>query len=166
MLVHTPILCTWNLMLFLDVTLFIDNLVLPSVWLHNNQAFKCVSALFFFSPAVVAVALFFSLVGGHTYKVWISAVVRNKDGERRRRGPQAFWWKGVRGIWSVERERVFCQSSVAEQVWLGASLGTVPTRRQCVASPADNSRERRTDKQERGWESVFLWGCLELTGRF
>ncbi len=60
---------------------------------------------------------------------------------------------------------MFCQSSVAEQVWLCASLGTVPTRRQCVASTDCNAAgDAQTSKREAG--GVFLWGCLELTGRF
>lgn len=36
---------------------------------------------FIFSPAVVVVELLLSLVGEHLFKVWISAVVQNKDGE-------------------------------------------------------------------------------------
>lgn len=109
--------------------------------------------------------IFFSLVGGHTFKVWISAAVQNKDREMRRRGPQALWWKDVWGIWSVEREQAFCQSGVAEQVWLSASLGTVPTRRQCVAS-TDCSTVRGMLRQARErLGDCVCGGCLRLTGR-
>ncbi len=129
--------------------------------------------LYLFPGSSSGSIIFLWLVGGHTFKVWISAVVQNKAGERRRRGPQAFWWKDVWGIWSVEREGAFCQSSVAEQVWLGASLGTVPTRRQCVASAdcsaereRERERERRTDsKGETERHKCVCGGCLRLTGR-
>lgn len=79
---------------------------------------------------------YFSVVAGHPFKAWISAVVQNKDGEGEghRRSDERIGRESL-----VERE--FCQSGVAKQVWPRASLGSVPTRRQCVAS-VDCSTEK------------------------
>lgn len=56
--------------------------------------------------------------------------------------------KGCIGNSSMERgEDVFCPSSVAEQVWLCASMGSVPTRRQCVAN-TDCNMERCADRRD------------------
>lgn len=88
---------------------------------------------FICSPAAAALELFFSVVAGHPFKAWISAVVQNKDGEaegHRRCDERMCWESLVEG----ERERKLCQSGVAEPVWPGARTGTGPTRRQCVAS--------------------------------
>lgn len=80
---------------------------------------------------------YFSVVAGHAFKAWISAVVQNKDGEGEghgrcdeRIGRESL----VERERKREREREVCQSGVAKQVWPRASLGAVPTRRQCVAS--------------------------------
>lgn len=88
---------------------------------------------FICSPAAAALELFFSVVAGHPFKAWISAVVQNKDGEGEghRRRDERMRWESL-----VERERERGRGSFASLVWQirsgpGASLGTVPTRRQC-----------------------------------
>lgn len=102
---------------------------------------------------------YFFVVAGHPFKAWISAVVQNKDGEGEghgrcdeRIGRQSL----VEG--ERKREREFCQSGVAKQVWLRASLGTVPTRRQCVAS-VDCSTDAH--KSQRACDCGARCVCLE-----
>lgn len=75
------------------------------------------------------------MVAGHAFKAWISAVVQNKDGEGEGHG-RCDERIGRESLVERERkrEREVCQSGVAKQVWPRASLGAVPTRRQCVAS--------------------------------
>lgn len=97
---------------------------------------------FICSPAVVVVALFFfgwleGILSKCGSQLWCRMKPEKGGGEGHRHSDERL----CGGIWSVERKGAFCQSSVAEQVWLGASLGTVPTRRQCVAS-TDSSTER------------------------
>lgn len=77
---------------------------------------------FICSPAAAALELFFSVVAGHPFKAWISAVVQNKDGEgegHRRRDERMRWESLV----ERERERELCPSGVAEQVWARCQSG-------------------------------------------
>lgn len=60
----------------------------------------------------------------------------------------------------MERERAFCQSSVVEQV-LCASLGTVPTRRQCVASADCNTEKDAQTARERLRDAGVSTGVSE-----
>lgn len=87
-----------------------------------------------------------------------SAAVQKKDrGDGRRHSD-----KRMHGEFEhVEREGVFCPSRVAEQLWLCASMGNVPTRRQCVAN-ADCNTERCIDsKGDAERKQVCLWGVSE-----
>lgn len=106
-LVHIPILCTCYLVWCLDVTLFRDNLVLASVWLHNNQAFKCMSAFICSLAVVVVVVLFFSgWLEGIPLKCWSQLWCRIKTekggGEGRRRSDKRMCRESE--VWR-ERER-------------------------------------------------------------
>lgn len=118
--------------------------------------------LFISSLAVLVVALFFSgWLEGTLSKCWSQLWCRIKTGKGRGEGRRHSDERmcGESGVWR-ERGAAFCQSSVAEQVWLHASLGTVPTRRQCVAS-TDCSIERRTDSNRETKTQVRLWGVFE-----
>lgn len=114
--------------------------------------------LFLCSARAMSASIFLRLVRGHTFKVLISAAVQKKIGGDGRRHSD----KRMHGEFEqVEREGVFCPSSVAEQLWLCASMGNVPTRRQCVANADCNTERFKDSKRDAGRTQVCLWGVSE-----
>lgn len=83
----------------------------------------------------------------------LSAVVQTKDRERLRERPRGILLKGCEGNQECGEIESILPVQCADQVWLCASLGMVPTGRHCVALMVALRSMYRLQEN-----AVCLWG--------